>query len=231
MKKEQTAKILIAFVLILASWFMGAKGHAQSSSPQFLITWQAKSYAPPEYRGRILATAGSPITASFDLIDGGKVADLTNQTIYWYLDDQLISNAPGKQTVSFLAPDTAPNILKLRIQLPSYNNNLLLKVVQIPVVTPEVVIESPYPDGTVGGSSISLKGAPYFFNVLNPLALSFSWSVNGQTAESKENPDELIASINPDARTGSTLNIGLGAQNPKNNSEAADKNLVLTFVK
>lgn len=230
MKKNKT-RILIALVLIVAAWLAIAKIHAQSSSPQFFITWQAKSYAPAGYQGKILPTAGSRVTASFDLIDSGKVADLTGQTIYWYLNDELVSNTPGKQTVSFIAPDIAPGILTLRIQLPFYRNNFLIKTAQIPVLLPEAVIESPYPGGVFGVTSVNLKGIPYFFNVPNPLALSFSWSVNGQTAASEENPDELAATINPDARSGSTLNVSLNIRNLKNSAEAAGKNLTLTFAK
>jgi len=231
MKKENVVKILIALAFVLAAGLAIAKSQAQVPSQQLLITWQAKNYAPAGYKGKVLPTAGSRITASFDLIENGKIADLSGQTIYWYLNDLLISNVPGIQTVNFLAPGSAPDVIRLKIQLPFYRDNLLSRAVQIPVVAPEVVIESPYPGGMVNGTSASLKAVPYFFSVLNPSALNFTWSVNGQTAESKENPDELVATINPDARSGSTINVGLTVQNPKNSSEAANQNLVLTFIK
>ena len=103
--------------LFAVSYFASAQ-----TRPQIVISWRAESYAPPAYSGKILPTAGSPITVSFDVIDGGKPANLSGQIIYWYLNSDLIENRNGVQSVTFNAPSRAPSILELRIELPAYPN-------------------------------------------------------------------------------------------------------------
>ncbi|MDO8536931.1 MAG: hypothetical protein Q7R94_01650 [bacterium] len=207
------------------------RGSAQTSEPQFLVTWRAQSYVPPWFGGKVLPGANSPITVSFDLVSQGKILDLTGQTIYWYANNGLLEGASGKQTATFSAPAFAPNLVNLRIQMPNYKGNFLIKEIKIPVVAPEVVIETPYPAGSFFSPSFSARGVPYFFNVASPLNLNFSWSVNGEPAQNAENPDKLDVTLNADAPSGSTIEIGLYVKNPDDEFNAASANVDLIYAK
>ena len=100
-----------------------------------------------------------------------------------------------------------------------------MKEISIPVVGPEVVIETPYPTGNFYGPTIKVVGVPYFFNVASPASLNFSWSVNGESPPNAENPEELNVTLNPDAPSGSTISIGLTINNPVIESESAGSNI------
>lgn len=198
--------------LFFAMWF--SHGSAQQSQPQFLFSWRADTYAPPGFNGKVLPSPGSLITVSFEVVQGGKLANLSKQTIYWYVNDSLVSNVPGKQTITFSAPNFAPDVLNVRVQLPEYAGGLLSPLIKIPLVPPEAVIESAYPGGNFMGFSATVKGLPYFFNVQSPLELSFTWNVNGETPAGAEDPTNLSVGLNPDAPIGATLSIGLTVQDP-----------------
>lgn len=227
-----TKKILILAALVLFFLTAGIlRSTAQQTRPQFLITWRAESYAPPQFEGKILPTANSPITASFELFDGGGLVDLSKQTIHWYINNRLVGGGRGVQTIKFIAPSDAPDILGLRIQIPEFPGGFLLKVAQIPIVRPEAVIEAPYPDGQFSNVPLTVKGTPYFFNVKDPTFLSFVWSVNRETPQTSESPSELVVDLNPDAVSGSSLNIGLTIQNPANRLDSSSSNITLTLIK
>lgn len=221
--KAEGVKIKLSVVVLLAAAFFGAQfssGRAQTS-PQIIISWRAESYAPPAYAGKILPTANSLITASAEVVDGGKAVDLSDQVIYWYVNGLLVSNKPGVQTITFIAPARAPDAVGLRVHVPNYPGNYILKEVVIPIVSPEAVIESPYPGGLFSGTQFRLFGAPYFFNVGDVKNLSFSWLLDGKETMSAESPRELVVNINPDAPAGSALSAALRIDNQKTREGAS----------
>src|SRR3989344_1635798 len=75
--------------------------HAQTRPPELLMTWRANTYAPADFSGKILPIANSHITASFELVDRGKAVDVSRETVYWYVNDDLVSNKPGMEQVAF----------------------------------------------------------------------------------------------------------------------------------
>ena len=73
--------------------FANAQTVTQTTSrPQFMVSWQAQSYAPSWYQGKIFPTKGSRINVVFELVDGGKIADLSKLKVRWYLNDKLVLN-------------------------------------------------------------------------------------------------------------------------------------------
>ena len=162
------------------------------------------------------------------MINKGGLSDISGQTIYWYLNNRLIEGGRGIQNIKFIAPDLAPDLISLRAQIPNYPGGFLIKEIEIPVVRPEVVIESPYPDNKFRDPSIGLKALPYFFNIKDPSVLNYLWRVNGKAAEGALVPSELAAKINPDARAGSTININVTIENSAN-EEAAAKSISLIY--
>ncbi len=235
-KHLKAAMELLAVGLLVVVFFAGGaaqKSRAQTTAPRFMTTWQAKSYAPPQYKGKILPTLSSQITVAFDVLDKGKVADLSKQTINWYLGGQILGSGKGMQTITFLAPESNLGDLELSVELPDYlpNGQLLMNSIRIPVVSSEAVIEAPYPEGVFSGYSPQIKGVPYFFNVSSPSYLNFSWSVNGETAQNAEDPTNLIINLNQDARSGSDIYIELVINNASDYLTAAKAETTLTFQK
>ena len=111
------AKIFLVLlpVIIFAVVFGGTIAHAQSATPQMVVTWQAYgSYVPPAYGGKALPNQESRLTASLELLSNGKLVDLSGQTIYWYLDDTLIDSGVGHQYIVFSPLAQRRHFLRLR---------------------------------------------------------------------------------------------------------------------
>ncbi len=225
-------KILLSVlaVALLAVTF-SLKTNAQSATPQMIVTWQAYgSYVPPEYRGKALPNQESTLTASLELLSNGKSVDLSSQTIYWYLDNTLIGGGVGKQYIVFPPFGAAPAFLILKTELSSYNGGLLSHQVQIPLVDPKAVIEAPHPAGQFSENPITVGGTPYFFYVSDPGALSYAWSVNGQTSAAAENPQTLQINLDPSMPSGSSFNVSLAITNPNDSMSGNDSTNVI-YVK
>jgi len=235
MKKGEFLKITIILSLAALVFYLfcgnPTKSRAQQLGPRFFATWQAFSYAPSSFSGKVMPISNSPIAVSFELIDPatGKLIDVRNQTVYWYINDKFFKGGQGIQSIFFRLPTRTSGIIDVRIQLPSFRNELQLKTIKIPIVRPEAVIEAPYADNKFQSTFVQLTGVPYFFNTKAPSALNFRWTVNGEAPPNAENPEVLGVNLNPDAPAGSSLNVSLTIQNPANISETAIKNINLIF--
>ncbi|MEM4368282.1 MAG: hypothetical protein QXO21_04670, partial [Candidatus Anstonellales archaeon] len=121
---------------------------SQVSEPTIILTWQALSYAPPDFQGKVLPTANSPIAASVEVFDKitGKLIDLSDKEIRWYVDNTLIESPPGRQRLIFRAPSILPKTIKLSVEIPNLEGSFASELIRIPVVPPEAVIESPFYD-------------------------------------------------------------------------------------
>lgn len=173
---------------------------------------------------------GSEIGASLEIFVGGKIADLSKQTIYWYLDNNFIKGGRGVQNIFFTASKPAGGDHNLRIQLPDFKGNLLIKTLDVPIVRPEVVIEAPFPDKKISGSKINLLGRPYFFNAQNRSLLDFNWTVNGQAPDKSDNPQNLEINLE-NSNGGGIINVSLSIQNRERTLESAFKTISLLLGK
>ncbi len=204
--------------------------HAQSASPQFIITWKvARSYVPSSYPDKVMPTYGSVITASVVLLSQGKPVNLNGQTIYWYLNNILIGGGPGVQAVSFLPLDEPPTINTLEVDIPNYNGQYLIHTVPIQTTQPVAVVNAPYAGGEASANPITVTALPYFFNTASPANLSYSWSVNGQAGTSAENPQTAEITLPAGTPSGTALNVTLTVKNPQD-STAATAFANLTFT-
>jgi hypothetical protein len=218
-------------ILIFGASFSLGPAYAQtSSSPWFLITWETTgSYIPPFYQGKALPTYGSKITASLELVSSqGKILDLSGQTIYWYVDDNLVGGGVGVQQATFPPIGNAPNAVNLRVTIPNYNGAYLVHTITIPMVLPEVVVYAPYPNGQFSQNSITVMALPYFFNIPSPSNLSYTWSVNGQNGTNAENPEEAQITLPQGTQSGTNLAVSLSVENP-NDSTVATASGNLTY--
>lgn len=207
------ASIVLALAACL-SFSFSQVANAQTAQPQFLMTWHAAgSYTPSWYQGKALPNTWSHITASLEIISQGKTLDLSGQTIYWYLDNNLLGGGVGVQTITFLPYGVAPNNFELKVELPDYPSGLLIHEIAIPTVTPVAVIEAPYPQGQFPKAQVDLSALPYFFNATSSSALAYTWIVNGQTTSNTENPQSLQVTMPASTPAGFALAVSLNIQN------------------
>lgn len=221
----------LIFLVFLAGVFWSVvilETQAQETRPELLITWRASSYVPLGFEGRVFPSEGTPVLAALEVIDGrGRLVDLSLETIYWYLDGDLIRGGTGIQQASFRARRGAN---ALRVQLPDFPGRMLLKTVMIPGISPEAVIGKEKAGDYISGST-RVWAYPYFFNVADVSALEMAWTVNGQKPSNLENPEILDINLSPETPNNSNLNIGLVIKNKGGVPEAASDILRLVFVK
>lgn len=213
-------KTLLSIFIIGSALLFGGDAVAQRAAPQMLVTWRTDTYVPPEYPGKPLPGKLSPIVVSFELIDNGQVVDLSKETIYWYVDDDLWSNKRGVHSIQVRASDVYGGDMSVRIEIPSYRGRAVIKTVDIPAVAPKAVIESPFSDGLFKDLSLRFKAKPFFFRT-PPSSLSYEWSVNGEPPAGDQNPDELTVALSPDTPPNASLLIQLTIQNPRSSQESA----------
>lgn len=202
------------FFVGVLSMFLLPVAHAQTATPQFLLTWRTSgSYVPSFYIGKAIPSFGSQITAAVELVSNGKILNISGQTIYWYLNDTQIGGGAGQQSITFTPFDVPPNSQNLKVSLPLYDGGLSHQI-EINTVTPEAVIFAPYPANQASTNPIVVKALPYFFNTSSTSNLSYSWAVNGQTGSNTENPDEADINLPPGTPSGMNLAVSLTITNP-----------------
>lgn len=218
--KNILKKFLISFVIIFSfiTLFIFSKSvKAQQSQPQFLFSWEStNSYAPSFFIGKILPNAQSQVVATFELISNGKPIDLSNENIYWYLNNNLIGGGVGTQQLMFPLFGMPQQIENLRIELPNYSTGYLIYNIDLPFINPHSIIYAPYYNGVFNGSDAIVTALSYFFND-NSNNLIYNWSVNGQSGSSVENPNILHITIPTGSAENSTINISLQTKNISGN--------------
>lgn len=205
------------------------------AAPQFLVSWQAQSYVPSWYQGKIMPTKGSLITVGFELVDGGRIADLSGTVVRWYVNDKLIlneKNGLGIKSFSFNTPDYGGQQTDVRISLPNYRGQVLDDVITIPVVNPEVVIDGRSVQNHLQIGDNSFAATPFFFNTQSLSDLDFNWVANGQQANSQSDaPWMLNLHLDPNTQPGFSVNLGVTAQSLVNQLEFATKSIKLQVGK
>jgi len=202
------------------------------TSPQFLVSWQAESYAPSWYQGKILPINGAPVEISFELIDKGKIADLSKTKVRWYVNDELVKNEEnglGIKSLKIITPNYSGQETEIRISVVDYKGGETLdKVIKIPVVGPEVLIDSPYPDKKISAGLSIFQVVPFFFNIKNLNSLSVEWSANEQKpAGLSANPWSLNLNIGPETPIGTEIKISVSVKNLLKELEFASKSIQL----
>src|SRR3989344_3790882 len=167
------------------------------------ISWQANSYTPYFYQGKVLPTNNSEVVASFELLsDSGKVNDISRKNIRWYLDNQLYQSVTGLKTISFTVGQFKRDDYQLKISVDGVDYPAI-----IPVASPEVVIDNPYFNNSVKPGINLFRSLYYFFNIKNVRELSHTWTANSIATQSRaENPDILELEI-PNGAIGSEINL------------------------
>jgi hypothetical protein len=223
------AKIFYGIIFLLLTAVFLLNIPKTSAASQFWFSWEAGNYAPSWYQGKVLPIVGSPLAVSFELVDNGALADLSQSKIRWYVNDRLIINENsglGIQSVSFNVPDYANNAIEVRVSIVDYQGTTLDRILYIPLAQPEVVIEMPSADGRISVGDSIFRANPFFFNINNLNQLDFEWVVNGKQPETLGATPWLL-SLNVDSKisSGTPIDLSLTVNNTLNDAESAVRNI------
>lgn len=214
-RKTCASILIIVAVAAITFFWPSPPAIAQiSSAPEIMVTWQTNSYVSPGYRGKAIPVAGSTIIAGVTVIDNGKVVPLGDVFIQWHLNNNRVAGGRGKTQMNFQAPPIAPNTIHIRATIADYKGRELLKTISIPMARSEVIIENPFINGPVPTSTVTLKARPFFFSTKDPSLLGYTWTVNNESPNSKENPKTLTIDFAPGTPPGSQFNVSLRVTNP-----------------
>ena len=216
-------KILFLFLLSTCYFLLATALAAAQTASRALITWQAQSFAPAEYSGKILPSPGANIKLGLEALKENKLQDLSKINIRWYLDGKLLKQGIGLKETNFFANKGASysHFVRAVIQ----DKEEISGTADIVVVSPKVVIKTPFPaSASVPLGKNIFQAVPYFFNVVNPGELIFKWSVNNQAIEGS---DVLELEIAPPVPLNQNLNVRVTAQNLKNELEFGSKEINL----
>ncbi len=208
------------FYFIVSIFYANAQ-----ATPQFLISWRSQNYAPSWYQGKVLATRGSWIDASFDLIENGKIVDLSKKKVRWYVNDDLRRNEEdglGIKNYSFSVADYTNEDIEIRIVIVDYKESQISGMIMIPLAKPEAVIDAPYSGRRIPSGTNIFRMYPFFFDVKDLGKLSFNWVVGGRSAEgSAGNASILKLNIDSLAPSGFGIDVQATINNLTNEMEFA----------
>lgn len=223
-------KIQIELILIISLiGFIGQIGYSQTT-PQFMVSWQADSTAPSWYSGKIFPIKDTPVEISFELIDGGKPANLSKIAIRWYINDKLVKNESdglGIKYLKFIANDYPGQDTEIRISIPSYKNfGPLDKIIAIPIVKPQAVIVASYPNREIIAGKSVFEAIPFFFSAKDSKQIFYRWLVdNREVSDLGDNFNILDLNIPSEAPKGTIINIKATIKNLFKDLEFASANL------
>lgn len=150
---------------------------ALAASSQVILTWNASSFHPSLYPGRVLPSPKSSFAVTASMLTGGKFADLSNRTVTWYENEDRIQSGTGLTAITITTNQDAGTNEVVRAEV-AFGTSTVSQSVVIPIAPPSVVIEIPYPGGQVkAGSQISLRATPFFFNISSLSDLIFYWQI------------------------------------------------------
>ncbi len=226
-------KIFVLVALCLISYALYFNFIHAQTVPQFLISWKAQNYVPNWYAGKILPTAGTQIEINFELIDNGKPADLSSAKVRWYINDKLIkneNNGLGIKKINIIAPKYFGQTMQARIAIVDFlGGGLIDKMIDIPVVRPEAVVDAPYKNNEIKTGGSIFKVLPFFFSTDNRENFSVQWSVLGQEPKSqKGDPFTLNLNVDSQTPTGSIISLSVTMNNILKTLEMVSQTINLT---
>ena len=201
----------IGAVLVMATTFAQVL-------PEFLISWKTNNYAPPEYQGKILPIKNTVVDVSMELIDKGKIINLSPYEVRWFVDDEVQTAKFGMKNFTFeIDTFTGKSSVLVKAEVINYRGTNLEKIILIPIADPELTI--------IRLNKNTFKALSYFFNVSAINDLNFTWSVNNvSTSGLVEEPEILSLDLSKiGAETSLALNLLI--ENPKNLMEKIKKSL------
>ncbi len=186
-----------------------------ASNVQVVITWQANNYFPAGFEGKSLPAPYAQVVASVELLEDNKLADLSQATVNWFVDDKFQKSGVGLKTFSFYTQQEDSGYVSVRAVIELQGGGGARGSLQIPIVAPTLVLSYAAPSNSVAAnSSVTLAAIPFSFNVSSPSDLTFFWTING--AQSNVSGNTVKLQLGAPTPLDRLLQISVSAQNNKN---------------
>lgn len=174
---------LLVLVVGLSVVFLLSPHGAQAETNGLLISFSTNTTAPVAYSGKKLATRGQEILFTATLVEGDRVIDPSSVTIRWSTPTKTLAEGLGVSTISFTETSIVRSEVTLRARA-TYQGRSYETLVTVPLVTPHLVVEAPYPNLVIPNQFVTLRAVPYFFPSGN--VISFEWKANGAPLSADE---------------------------------------------
>lgn len=217
---KKTVYASIAMAMIVGFGLRVSQAHAAT---EFMTSWQTQTFVPAWYGGKAFPTYQSPIRIGFELVEDGKIVDLSKTAVRWYVDGKLLKNETnglGIKQITVFNKKYGGDVSSIKISLPDYKGGVLEKLFDIPIKTPEVVIDVPYFQKKVERGSNTLYAWPFFFNATSAGSLNLRWTVDGNELQSgNANTPTLLYTVGNDIGSGARSTIEALVINQKKSFE------------
>ncbi|HPW34167.1 MAG TPA: hypothetical protein PK367_00175 [Candidatus Paceibacterota bacterium] len=229
--------VVFSVLAFIASFVFFSKP-VLAADPTFLVSWKANSYVPANFLGKAFPIKGSTIVASFELIgasnsDRGKIIDLKNNEVRWYINNKFFSKENNLKTISFVTDDENFSETKIKISVeytdPDTKETIFVnKFISIPLEAPNIVITSQDPiGGLLSGVKKFFNATPFFFST-TPDKLKIQWSVEGKDINyDSVNPWILELMSDNKIPSGSDVHIGATVKDFIKDDILAQKNIIV----
>lgn len=215
--------------MIFVLLFSEALAQNKNDNAQIILTWQANNFYPANYKGKAMATQGTPVTISAEILINNKLIDLSQTVFVWYVDDEIKNSGQNIKEIAFAAqkPEGDSHFVRVTVEVGGRD---LETSIRIPVSKRLIVLETPYPDRLVRTETkAQIQAVPYFFNISSLADLNFSWRVNDKSLETG-NDNQLILNFGePKINEQREIQIHVSVQNQRNQLEFAEMRTKLTI--
>ncbi len=203
------------------------------------LLWEASNYAPPQYKGKALASSQAEIKVTA-IPRGMKISDA--KLIYeWKIGDKNIpdSSGPGKNSLNFYMPETGEETIEVAVSNPD-SSTKATNDITINVNNPKILfyeekpLEGPQYQKELGDTfgllkpELSIRAEPYFFSKRGLIKPTYTWSMNDKNIDTPQKPNLLNVNIPESTAKGISL-IKLLIENPLNILERTEKTLKINF--
>lgn len=176
---------------------------ANAADPEFMVSWKSNTYTPPYYQGKSLPIENSYIDVSFEMIsknanDFGKIIDISDKQVRWYINGDIVSRMDGKSELRINNNMISGSRIAVEIEVEYYNDKgntyFPRKRIEILISNPKVYILNKSKNSSLFENGLSFIAEPMFFNANKLSSLIINWSVNRD--ELKKENQEFDLDIN-----------------------------------
>lgn len=176
-----------------------------ASGPSFVFSWASSSDAPDWFLGKKMPSSNSSVVASFELIsqnksDFGKIVNLKNSEVRWYVNGKFIFSGNGLQKIEVPKSVLVSGYNDIRASVNFYNSDIGTSgfvdgFFSFPVLEPEIVINYQNFERKIDkNGSVFLRAIPFFFDGAS--GVSVNWKVDGNKVNlSGGDPFELVVNL------------------------------------
>ena len=189
------------------------------SSPTMIMSWQASSYIPSGYPGKILPPRDSVVDVYLEFTDAGVVVPLNTHIIRWSVAGSFFAGGAGLNHIQFPLNRFTTKSYPITAVIKDYKGADIEKTVIINRADPFVTLRVIASEKVAGGTQVSFRASPFFFSSLNPNDYMFNWTVNRVRVSSRA---ETLTALLQGEETGQRASVKVTTTNLNNEIESAD---------